>query len=63
MHYIADNYNDICMLQRNRFMIEHSARCIAYFVQPYGGTAYTMRLAKKKQVVVYNLADTNRNLT
>lgn len=57
IHYITDKYNDICMLQRNRYMIEHSLCCIAYLTRPYGGTAYTVRLAKEQNMVVHNLAE------
>ena len=59
IRYIANAYNNTCMLQRNQYMLDHSACCVGYCVRPYGGTAYTMRLAKEKQLIVYNLDELN----
>ena len=59
IHYIADKYNDICILQCNRYMIDHSICCVAYLTQQRNGTACTVRLAKEKRLAVQNLAELN----
>ena len=43
------------MLARNRYMADHSSYCIAYLVRGTGGTAYTVRYARKKGVQIVNL--------
>ena len=50
---ISDRYTRYCMHERNRYMIDHSALCIAvYNGSLKGGTAYTVRYAKEKGVFV-----------
>lgn len=54
--YVTDFYTDGCMRERNRFMVEHSARCIAFWNgSPKGGTAQTVRMAKDAGIPVWNL--------
>jgi len=54
--YLSDLYYDGCMKVRNRFMVEHSTRCIAYWNgSARGGTAQTVRMAKDAAMPVYNL--------
>ena len=42
-------------LARNRHLVDHSAQCIAYCGCNYGGTAYTLRYAQKKNCQIQNL--------
>lgn len=54
--YISDSYTPSCMYERNRFMIDHSAFCIAYLENgKKGGTSYTVAYAQKKGLKVINL--------
>ncbi len=54
--YMTDFYTEGCMKERNRFMAEHSSRCIAYWSGvARGGTAQTVCLAEKAGMPVYNL--------
>jgi predicted Rossmann fold nucleotide-binding protein DprA/Smf involved in DNA uptake len=46
------------MRSRNRFMADHSNRCIAYLSRMQGGTLYTVNYALESGVPVENLADT-----
>ena len=43
-------------VKRDRHLVDHSGRCIAYCTRSYGGTAYTVRYAHSKGCQVYNLA-------
>jgi len=53
---LRESYTDDCMLLRNRFMIEHSGRCVACWDgNPRGGTAYTVRYARQCGVPVINV--------
>ena len=42
-------------LQRNRYMVDQSHYCIAYCNRSTGGTAYTIRYAQQKGLVIQNL--------
>lgn len=51
---ISPMYTDTCMLARNRFMVDNSQRIIAVWNGFFrGGTAYTVRYAKKEQKEIY----------
>lgn len=53
---LSEWYTDTCMLERNRFMVEHSGCCIACWDgQPRGGTAYTVRYAQRCRVPMINV--------
>ena len=53
---ISPMYTDACMLARNRFMVDNSERLIAVWNGSFrGGTAYTVRYAKKTGCEVYLL--------
>ena len=43
-------------LARNRHLVDGSAFCIAYQTRMTGGTAYTVRYAAQRGIVVYNAA-------
>ncbi len=54
--YVSPEYHRYCMLQRNRFLVDHSSLLITYLTRESGGTAYTVRYALKQGVPVINLA-------
>ena len=41
---------------RNRYLVDHSAYCIAYCTSDTGGTAYTLRYARSKNLKITNIA-------
>ena len=43
-------------LLRDRHLVDGSAHCITYCTHDYGGTAYTVRYAKKQGLSVWNIA-------
>lgn len=53
---LQERYDERCMLARNRFMVEHSSRCIACWSGSVrGGTAYTVRLARRRGLPIVNV--------
>lgn len=51
---VSPFYTDTCMLARNRFMVDNSDRVIAVWNGYFrGGTAYTVRYAKKQGKEIY----------
>ena len=58
--YITDLFTEGCMKERNRFMVDASSACITYFNgSQRGGTAQTIRMAKKKGITIANIYETN----
>ncbi|MGI6361039.1 MAG: SLOG family protein [Bacillota bacterium] len=57
--YTAEQYDNGCMHRRNRYLVDHSAYCLAYLTRPKGGTFYTVNYALKKDLWVVNLAIKN----
>lgn len=55
--YTGDVYTEGCMHLRNRYLVDHSSRCLCYLTKSGGsGTAYTVRYAQRQGVKVVNLA-------
>ena len=55
--YVSRDYQKKCMLDRNRFLVEHASTLLAvYNGERRGGTAATMRYAQKmgREIVVIN---------
>lgn len=50
-------YAEGCYHERNRYMVDHSERCIAYLTRQSGGTWYTCRYAAGQGRPVLNLAE------
>ena len=48
--YVSQDYTPGCMHKRNRYMVDHSALCIAYCTKSTGGTANTVNYAQKNGV-------------
>ncbi len=54
--YVSNLYHDGCMKERNRFMVDSSSACIAYYNgSKYGGTGQTVRMAKRKNISITNI--------
>ncbi len=54
--YISETYTRFCMMQRNRFLVDHADRLVCYLTSEKGGTAATVRYALQQGVPVENLA-------
>ena len=54
---LAEHYYRGCMQRRNRYMVDRSSICICYLTQDTGGTAYTVKYARKQGLSVINLAE------
>lgn len=54
--YVSEAYTRFCMMQRNRFLVDHSSRLVCYLLSDRGGTAATVRYALQQGVPVENLA-------
>lgn len=55
--YVSRDYHEKCMLDRNRFLVEHAAALLAvYNGERRGGTAATIRYAQKmgREIMVIN---------
>ena len=55
--YTSREYTSGCMHKRNRHLVDNSSLCICYLTRLSGGTAYTVRYAESKKIIVFNLAD------
>lgn len=61
---ISPMYTDSCMLTRNRFMVDNSRRVIAVWNGFFrGGTAYTVRYAKKEKKEIYLIRPKDLSVT
>ncbi len=54
--FLYPSYQRFVMAARNRALIKAAELCIAYLVDPRGGTAQTVALAKKKPIPIVNVA-------
>lgn len=46
--YVSEDYHKDCMLERNRYLVDHAAKLLAVYNGEWrGGTAMTVRYAKK----------------
>lgn len=53
--YCSHTPSKSAFLQRNRYMVDQSRYCIAYCNRSTGGTAYTLRYAQRKGLIIQNL--------
>lgn len=53
--YSSDEYSAQAMRIRNEMLVQNSDLCICYLKNTKGGTAYTVRYAKKQGIPVKNL--------
>lgn len=54
--YAAELCSPDSMRKRNRYLVDHSTRCVAYLKRMRGGTLYTVNYALENDVPVENLA-------
>lgn len=54
--YVSEGYHRGCMHQRNRYMVDRSAVCLAYLTEARGGTYNTVLYAQGQGIEVINLA-------
>jgi len=55
--YTSREYSKGCMHKRNRHLVDNSSVCICYLTEKTGGTAYTVEYAKRKNLLVINVAE------
>lgn len=53
--YTAQQYIPGCMHKRNRHLVDNSSVCVCYLTKDSGGTAYTVKYAKKQGLNVFNI--------
>ena len=53
---LSPHYYRGCMLARDRVMVDRANSCVCYQTRSTGGTAYTVGLAVKKGLPLYNIA-------
>lgn len=53
--YTSEKYDRGCMFKRNRYMVDRSSVCICYLTKETGGTAYTVKYAKQKNLEIISL--------
>ena len=54
--YVSERYTRFCMMQRNRYLVDHASMLLCYLTEQSGGTAGTVKYALQKGVRVENLA-------
>lgn len=61
--YTGDVYERGCMFVRNRYLVNRSSVCLCFLREnaARGGTAYTVRYAKKQGIEIVNLAEHLQN--
>lgn len=55
--YTSKRYFRGCMQKRNHCLVDNSSICICYLTEKLGGTAQTVRYAKRKMLLIHNLAN------
>lgn len=55
--YAAELCSQESMKRRNRYLVDHAGRCIAYLRRMRGGTLYTVNYALDSEISVDNLAE------
>ncbi len=54
---VCEHYSKAAYALRNNFLVDNSSACIAYFDGSKGGTAYTIRRARKHHDQIINIYD------
>ncbi len=55
--FASEEYTKYCMHTRNRQLVDASCCCVAYLTHPSGGTFYTVNYAKRENIKLINLAN------
>ena len=53
--YIAEEYDERCMRRRNDALVDAAAYCICYLQRETGGTAYTVKRARRTGLEIIHL--------
>ncbi len=53
--YITDKYNNGCMHERNRYMVDRCLYCITYIRNLHSGTGYTVGYARKNNRIIIQI--------
>lgn len=56
VEWLSPHYYRGCMLARDRVMVDRADSCVCYQTRSEGGTAYTVGLAVRKGLPLYNIA-------
>lgn len=59
VNFICPEYSQSCFHQRNKWMVNHSARVIAVYSGTPGGTRNTIQYALAQGIPVVNITDAN----
>ena len=51
---VSESYSATCMMKRNKYMVDNASCVLAYIKRDFGGTANTVKYAKKIGVPVVN---------
>ena len=54
---LHQNFTRSCFHERNRAMLDHASALVCYYDGQSGGTAYTVDLARKRDMTILNLCD------
>ena len=54
--YVSEAYTRFCMMQRNRYLVDHASVLVCYLMKTSGGTAGTVKYALHRGLTVENLA-------
>ena len=57
---LHQNFTRSCFHERNRAMLDHASALVCYYDGQSGGTAYTVDLARKRDMTILNLCDDAR---
>ena len=55
VHYLAEDYDNGCMMRRNRFMVDNSRCCIFYLTYMQSGTYKTVEYAMEQNLELCNI--------
>lgn len=55
--YISDKYNQFCMHERNRRLVDTADTLLCYLMRDASGTAYTKNYAEEVGKKIINIAD------
>lgn len=59
--YTSQEYYRGCMQRRNRYWVDNSSVCVCYHTEETGGTAYTVKYAVSKGLLIENVVQKQKN--
>ncbi len=59
--YTSQEYYRGCMQKRNRYLVDNSSVCVCYHTEKTGGTAYTVKYASSKGLLIENVVQKQKN--